>query len=324
MSERLVFRVPSGIRRILKRIIPHNLRRRLHDVDYHVAHLLSMYQHHLVTKDDPSVREIMAAMMEVTRKWRDGKTVFCYPGLPGPGFVFYRVSLELGYTFTQNRESDFDVAMKWWVGTTDPHPGAFPVEADQIINANATDIRKSKVCAEFEATFGYPLALNPKTHEGPMVRKSETNAAHDGTVVQGPIGEPDPGFVYQRLVDCETEQGVTEDIRVPIFGYQIPFVYLRYKRKKKRFGHAGQSVIREQVVSPTDIFSDEEVEKILAFCESMGLDCGELDVLRDRPEDRIYVVDVNTTPTGPSFMLSSTQTKWVCEQMAQAFEDMLT
>jgi hypothetical protein len=31
----------------------------------------------------------------------------------------------------------------------------------------------------------------------------------------------------------------------------------------------------------------------------MGLDYGELDVLRDADDGRLYVVDVNTTPFGP-------------------------
>jgi hypothetical protein len=31
----------------------------------------------------------------------------------------------------------------------------------------------------------------------------------------------------------------------------------------------------------------------------MGLDFGELDILRDNDDGRIYIVDVNNTPSGP-------------------------
>ena len=38
--------------------------------------------------------------------------------------------------------------------------------------------------------------------------------------------------------------------------------------------------------------------KILAVCREMGLDYGELDVLRDREDGRLYILDVNDTPSG--------------------------
>ena len=319
MSERLVPRVPRVIRRALKGIMPHAARKRMHNFDYHLSHFLSTYQHHLSTIDSGSKREILAAIIESTRKRWKGKTIFCYPALPGPGFVFYRLSLELGYTFTQNTKADFDLAIKWWVGTKDPALGYFPVESDHVINKDAEDFRKSTVCHAFRTTFGYPLAVNPRAHKGPMVRKSEENAAHDGQIINGPLEEPEPGFVYQKLINCETEEGVTEDIRVPIFGDQIPFVYLRYKDKSNRFGHAGQSVISEQVEAASNVFSNREIDNILSFCKKLGLDCGELDVLRDRTEDRIYIVDANVTPTGPSFQLGPQETRMVCKKMADAF-----
>ena len=319
MSERLIPRVPRVIRHALKGIMPHAARKRMHDFDYHLSHFLSTYQHHVSTVSSGLTQEILNAVVEANRKRWNGKTIFCYPALPGPGFVFYRLSLELGYTFTQDPESDFALAMKWWVGTKDPIPGYFPVKSVPVINKEAEDFCKSTVCHVFKTTFGYPLAVNPRAHKGPMVRKSEENAAHDGQIINGPLEEPEPGFVYQKLINCQTEEGITEDIRVPIFGERIPFVYLRYKDKDRRFGHAGQSVIREHITTTSDVFSEFEIENILAFCRKMGLDCGELGVLRDRTDDRIYIVDANVTPTGPSFQLNSQETRLVCKKMASAF-----
>lgn len=52
-------------------------------------------------------------------------------------------------------------------------------------------------------------------------------------------------------------------------------------------------------MSPADIFSAAELAQLLDFGARIGLEYGELDVLRDRDSGRIYVVDVNRTPYGP-------------------------
>src|SRR3954454_7156229 len=48
--------------------------------------------------------------------------------------------------------------------------------------------------------------------------------------------------------------------------------------------------------STSHVFTPEEVRQILAFARAMGVDYGEFDILRDRSDGRIYVVDVNKTP----------------------------
>jgi len=47
-----------------------------------------------------------------------------------------------------------------------------------------------------------------------------------------------------------------------------------------------------------------ELEKLETFASSMNLDWGALDVLRDRNDGRIYVVDVNKTNIDPPIALS--------------------
>ena len=49
--------------------------------------------------------------------------------------------------------------------------------------------------------------------------------------------------------------------------------------------------LHRQVLKP------DEVERLLEFCGAIGLDYGELDVLLDNGDGRIYVVDVNKPPT---------------------------
>lgn len=50
---------------------------------------------------------------------------------------------------------------------------------------------------------------------------------HDGVVIQSPIDEVDEEFVYQRVVNNNISNDYIEDIRVPVFGEEIPFCYLK-------------------------------------------------------------------------------------------------
>jgi glutathione synthase/RimK-type ligase-like ATP-grasp enzyme len=53
-----------------------------------------------------------------------------------------------------------------------------------------------------------------------------------------------------------------------------------------------------------EVFSPDDIALITRFAEEMKLDWAAIDVLRDRASNRIYIVDVNKTDTGPAVDLS--------------------
>lgn len=163
------------------------------------------------------------------------------------------------------------------------------------INAKCVDIRKSHVASVFEAVFGYPLAVDPTSHAGPMVKKPETNGTHGGCVLNGPL-LPVSGSVYQKLVDTADENHQCNDLRTPCIGGRPVFVWRKRKQASKRFGIHNDSATLHKV---EEIFSTQEVDAIITFNAAMGLECGGLDILRDRADGRIYIVDVNKTDVGP-------------------------
>ncbi|MGZ3299147.1 MAG: hypothetical protein ACXU8O_09035, partial [Asticcacaulis sp.] len=61
---------------------------------------------------------------------------------------------------------------------------------------------------------------------------------------------------------------------------------------------------RAVLAQPADVYSSAELAKIAEFTARMGLDWGGLDILRDRGDGRIYIVDVNKTDLGPVIALS--------------------
>ena len=56
-----------------------------------------------------------------------------------------------------------------------------------------------------------------------------------------------------------------------------------------------------------------------AFTAAMGLDFGGLDILRDRADGRIYIVDANKTDMGPPSALASNDKLKAMRGLADAF-----
>lgn len=114
--------------------------------------------------------------------------------------------------------------------------------------------------------------------------------------MEGPIADPDPGSVYQRLIDNTDDNGMVLDLRTGIVGNEIPYVFLKYRPISVRFSN-DNAVVR---LGSPDVFSIEEQGLILRFSREIGLDVGELDILRDRSSGKIFIVDVAKTPHSPS------------------------
>ncbi len=56
--------------------------------------------------------------------------------------------------------------------------------------------------------------------------------------------------------------------------------------------------------TPEEVFSREELDQISAFTREIGLDWGGVDVLRDRNDGKLYIVDANKTDMGPPIGLN--------------------
>jgi hypothetical protein len=175
-----------------------------------------------------------------------------------------------------------------------------PRTALRQINARCTDISKSHVASVFEAVLSYPLTLDPQTAAGPIVEKSEKNGVHDGRILEAPLN-PRTGCVYQRLVDTSDPNGHSHDLRTLCAEGRPLLVWVKEKPAGARFSINNK---RAALRRPDEIYSPAEIADISAFCGRIGLDWGGLDILRDRHDGRIYIVDVNKTDLGPVIALS--------------------
>lgn len=187
-------------------------------------------------------------------------------------------------------------------------------------NIGCFDIRKSVVSRVFEETFGYSLKIDPARYQGRAVEKSEANGKHDGRIIECPVASPRSDRVYQRLIDNSFDGREHIDIRTPVVGGRIPFVYLKRRLPDLRFSNENHRV---DLIDADAMLSKREQSQILAFAEAMRLDFGGLDVLRDREDGRIYIVDANKTDMGPPSALSGHEKFRAMRGLADAFAAMV-
>jgi hypothetical protein len=218
------------------------------------------------------------------------------PDLPRPWYLVRGAALWAGVRMTADPSAA--AASVYFEDVTQGHA---PVTGPgRRINFGCTDVSKSHVAEVFEQVFGYPLAVDPLRSVGAIVEKSEKNGVHDGAVIQAPAA-PRDGYVYQRLVDTTDDQGRCYDLRTPCVGGEPVLVWRKQKPAGRRFAIQNR---RASLHKPEEVFSAEEIATIRRFNARMGLDWGGLDILRDRQDGRLYVVDSNKTDVGPLIALS--------------------
>ena len=234
-----------------------------------------------------------------------------------PWTVLTKLAAANGYQFLRDPHRPHDVALNGRSGLPMASPAGAPV-----LNGRLAPNAKSTVAAVFEETFGYSLAIDPTTFEGPLVEKSEANATHDGRVLHGPIApqEVRPDQSYQRFIDTAGPDGRLVDFRTPLYGGRPPLVYVKRRAASDLFHNRNATV---EICDPADVYSSEEFDRLAAFADAIGLDYGEVDVLRDRADGRVYVVDVNQGPSGPPETLAPAERQAAVDRLAPAFDALL-
>lgn len=233
---------------------------------------------------------------------RPSFTIFFTPERARPWYLIWAVSRAAGAQLAKDC-SQADVVFQFEDATYSPNdppqrlkPGA------KLVNFGCRDVSKTMVGRASEVAFGRALIVDPRTHVGPAVEKSEINAAHDGRVVQCPV-DPAPGRVYQRVIDNRTvsDPDLVEDLRTCTIGGKAVCVFIKRRRVTQRFLNTNTEVLLR---TPEEVFSAEELAKITAFTREIGLEWGGVDVLRDRNDGSLCIVDANKTDMGPPIALN--------------------
>jgi hypothetical protein len=185
------------------------------------------------------------------------------------------------------------LAFAWHTGTWLTAADAERLPHDAL-NRRCLDISKTLIDRTWATIAGYGITVDPLVHTGPLVIKPDLNGVRGGRIVEGPVRKTRRHTVYQRLVDTRRGDRI-HTLRPMILGGRVLVVYTKSRAEPNWF--AGPEEVG--VVTPQSVFTDAEQTALLDFCAGIGLDYGELDVLRDNESGLIFVVDANRTPIRP-------------------------
>lgn len=240
-----------------------------------------------------------------------------YPELPHPRTAMFKICRRMHYLCSNVPSECQSVGFKWKDATKFVlDPLIFPYLSHiRMFNTGCVDISKRAVFRAYRTVFHNELEVDPLTFSGQVVCKSNRNAAHDGVVLNAPLEYANPDKTYSILIR-NTEAGEVVDFRVPLMVRHIPFVYVKRRPISQRFSNRNSLV---SLVPADEAFSNAEIAKLLAMARCLGVEYGELDVLRDACTGKIYVVDVNNTPFGPPNGLPQAACDEALEILCQTF-----
>ncbi len=296
----------------------------LADFEYHDGKILVKKTGHKVPANLALAHDVFTwlSFYVLAQSWRTWRfvaghkrpTIAFYPDKPRPWYFVWPVMHVAGARLIDD-SSQADIVFNFDDTTTTANTLPPMRRGARQINFGCNDVSKSFVAAAFARVAGYDLSVDPRTHSGPMVEKSEMNAAHDGRIIEGPM-EPLAGKTYQRVVDNEIDGGRVEDLRCCIVGGEPTICFRKRRPLERRFLNENAEVLLDQL---PNCLSRDEIDVISRFAAEIGLDWGGIDVLRDRADDRIYIVDANKTDMGPPVALRLGDKLKATRRMAHAF-----
>jgi len=190
----------------------------------------------------------------------------------------------------------------------------------KLINLFLVDGAKGFVAESFEQHFGYGYKVDPLTFKGYCISKHNGNGTKSCFFLKCPIEANDifNDHSYQQIIDYtdKKDPNTLYELRIPIVGGIIPCVLFKTRNRGLRFTSKNRSI---QIVSPLKYLTEEECHKIITYCRYIGLELGEIDVLRSHEDGKIYIIDVNNTSWWPPNKLGDIDRNIVLNLMWNAF-----
>lgn len=257
------------------------------------------------------LRELIFALVNNNLKKKNG-TVWIYPEFPSRKSTIYKISRSLKFNLVTAPLANTQLGIHFHDATVNnplTQGYNFP-----IINKEVYDISKSKVDQIHLEVFGYNTIINPLTHSGSCVVKSNENALHDGQVILCPIQQTEKNKIYQIIIDNQ-EQDLFVDYRICVMKSDIVIAYKKYKTKELRFTND----TCDASILDVNFIPDVIQKYIVSFTAKMHADFCEIDVLKDNKTGKWYIIDLNKTPYGPPASLSKSDKKKAVEILSNGF-----
>ena len=173
-----------------------------------------------------------------------------------------------------------------------------------IINKNLKDISKKGLEKMHKKIFGYNLIVNPTTYNDKFISKA------NGSNKLGSAKNPhyklytnklkpeqvNKNFIYQKYINNTDDKNNIVDYRVFIFKKKVKYV-IKYLVTNQFITRAATSN-QKSFVEYEEYFKKSNIIKINQFINELDLEYGELDIIIDKNKKKIYIIDVNNTPSG--------------------------
>ena len=170
----------------------------------------------------------------------------------------------------------------------------------KFINYLLKDTSKDFVATSMEEHFGYTFKIDPKIFDGYCISKHNGNGTKSCFFLKCPINADEifDDHCYQKIINysSKSDPNTLLELRVPIFKNIIPFVFFKTRNRGLRFTSKNKSM---DIVPVTTHLSEKEAQDIIMYCQKIGLEYGEIDILRSDEDGKIYIIDVNNTPWWP-------------------------
>ena len=269
-----------------------------------------------VPKFDIITKEIQLVLRDFKFWIQNGLTtrsIWIGPIMPSKKTTIYKIATKNLLCIRQFHTKN-DVAQIWFDDQTKTDFLPYS-NGRKILNAYCLDISKKNVEKIQKEVFGYGMEVDPRTHQGKCVIKSDENAVHDGQIAQCPIAQFDNNKVYQIIINNEENKSFF-DYRVAVMSDEIIIIYKKYKTLEKRFTNdTYHAVICDKEIIPIEI-----QKKIIDFCTKIQCDFCELDVLFDNDSQKWFVIDVNKTPYGPPASLTGFEKEKAVNILSDGFK----
>lgn len=161
-----------------------------------------------------------------------------------------------------------------------------------VVNIGGWDITKTRNEQVMKEIFGYNTIIDPRK-EKIFLEKSELQGAHDMKIMTRFRGFRDR-CLYVKLLDTSLN-GMYRDFRIYVFGNRILLVITKDKTPGDRFAGAIRARVKAYY-DASDLFSQDEIDKICAYCRIYMTEFTELDAARDK-DGRLYILDNNNMPS---------------------------
>ena len=190
----------------------------------------------------------------------------------------------------------------------------------KLINLFLVDTAKGFVAESFGQHFGYEYKVDPTTFNGYCISKHNGNGTKSCFFLKCPIEANDifKDHSYQQIIDYtdKKDPNTLYELRIPIVGGIIPCVLFKTRNRGLRFTSKNRSI---QIVNPLKYLTEQECHKIITYCRYIGLEMGEIDVLRSQEDGQIYIIDVNNTSWWPPNKLGDVDRNIVLNLIWNAF-----